>query len=353
MCRDGTETYRVRFRNNGASSSVTFNTPEEAHEFAGMINKWGPKRALEFIKQPTEPRRIASGATVSECVKDYIELRANPNTRTVYTRRLETRIQPALGKTRIGSLTHEDVQRWINRQEGGTATLKRDYHLLSGALAAAVSRREIPVNPASGVKIPRRPANKKRAALTPPFTREEYELIRKAMHPRYQVLVEFLAETGCRLGEATALTPADVNLDKGTVHFNKSYSETPGGIFELGMTKTEMSDRIIRVGQALLEKLDLTGEFIFTTQTGGPVKGGAFRTAHWKKALKKSGLPAHRYGHPHDLRHAHATWLLDAGVPLHAIQKRLGHGNVMTTLRMYGHAATDAEDRILAALEGL
>jgi integrase len=45
--------------------------------------------------------------------------------------------------------------------------------------------------------------------------------------------------------------------------------------------------------------------------------------------------------------------LLDAGRSLPAIQKRLGHADVMTTLDMYGHPATDSEDRILAALDDL
>jgi integrase len=45
--------------------------------------------------------------------------------------------------------------------------------------------------------------------------------------------------------------------------------------------------------------------------------------------------------------------LLDAGVSLPAIQKRLGHAEVMTTLGMYRYPATDSEDRILAALDDL
>jgi integrase len=45
--------------------------------------------------------------------------------------------------------------------------------------------------------------------------------------------------------------------------------------------------------------------------------------------------------------------MLDAGVSLRAIQKRLGHADVMTMLGMYGHPATDSEDWILAALEDL
>ena len=347
-CKDGTETWRVRFRNNGASSSVTFPTQDGAEQFGQMVDRWGPRRALEIIHQPTEPKHIASGATVTECVTDYISLKPNRGTRDAYTGWFRSGIEPALGEVRINQLRDTDVQRWVNAQEGSTGTIRRNHKLLSAALNDAVKRGDIRVNPATGAKIPRRPRNTDRAPLTPPFTRGEFELIRKSMHPHYQLLVEFLAETGCRFGEAAALTPADVNLDKGTVHFNKSYSPA-GNTYAIGNTKTEESDRIIRVKQSLLERLP-AGRYIFTTQSGDPVKGNAFRAWHWKNALDEAGLPEHRHGHPHDLRHAHATWLLDAGISLPAIQKRLGHAKVMTTLAMYGHPGTDSEDRILAAL---
>jgi integrase len=251
---------------------------------------------------------------------------------------------------RINQLEHDEIQRWLNAQEGSTATIRRNHRLLSAALNEAVRRDEIRANPAAGVRIPRRPRNTKRAPLTPPFTRDEYELIRASITPRYQVLVEFLGETGCRFGEAAALTPADVNLSASKVHFSKTYSWQAGG-YTARPPKTEESDRVIRVGRSLLEGLDLSGRFVFTTQAGEPVKDNSFRSYHWQQAL--NSLPPHRRGHPHDLRHAHACWLLDAGVPIHAVQKRLGHRNVMMTLSMYGHAPTDGEDRILDVLESL
>lgn len=330
---------------------MTFPTGDEAEQFAQMVDRWGVARALEFINQPTEPRHIGGGVTVADCVTGYIELKPNHNTRATYTRTFKTAIEPALGQSRIGRLQREDIQRWLNNQGGATATLRRNHRLLSGALGEAVRRGEIISNPATGVAIPRRPRNELRAALAPPFTRGECELIRKAMNHRYQLLVEFLIETGCRFGEAAALTPANINLATGTVHFNHSYSPGAHGVYALGGTKTERSERTIRVKQSLLERLDLSGEYLFTTLTGSRVKGNAFRSAHWSKALKNSGLPKHRHGHPHDIRHAHATWLLDAGISLPAIQKRLGHASAMTTLGMYGHPGVDNEERILSALD--
>lgn len=56
----------------------------------------------------------------------------------------------------------------------------------------------------------------------------------------------------------------------------------------------------------------------------------------------------------HDLRHTHVSWLIAAGVPLPAIQRRLGHESITTTIDRYGHlapelhqAAADAADRAL------
>ena len=42
----------------------------------------------------------------------------------------------------------------------------------------------------------------------------------------------------------------------------------------------------------------------------------------WRPALQRAGL---EWLHWHDLRHAHATWLLAAGVPARSVMKRLGH----------------------------
>jgi hypothetical protein len=56
----------------------------------------------------------------------------------------------------------------------------------------------------------------------------------------------------------------------------------------------------------------------------------------------------------HDLRHLHATVLIDAGVPVTTVAARLGHARMSTTLDVYAHAvrASDgiAADAFLDAL---
>lgn len=355
IATDGAETWRVRFRQEGRSRSKTCTDQAGAEYFAGLVNQFGPERALTMVNQSTEIRQLASGPTVTECVERYISMRPNPATRTTYTRWLNKHIVPALGGTRINQLTHEDVKLWINGQDDLTPnSILRNRTLLSGALTEAVNRREISANPALKARVPRRTRNRneKRKPLMPPLTREEYALIRKAVYTdSYRVMVEFLAETGCRFGEAAALTPADINLNTGTVRFCNSYSFQPDvSTYVIGPTKTAESERVIAVKQSLLEKLDLSGEYVFTNQDGLPVKNNTFRTGPWRHALKQSGLPEHRWPHPHDLRHAHVCWLLEAGITLPAIQKRVGHADVRTTLGMYSHAMANSDELILSAL---
>lgn len=60
----------------------------------------------------------------------------------------------------------------------------------------------------------------------------------------------------------------------------------------------------------------------------------------WRPATERAGL---EWLHFHDLRHAHATWLLAAGVPVRSVQKRLGHKNLATT-EIYLGELIDVED---------
>ena len=50
----------------------------------------------------------------------------------------------------------------------------------------------------------------------------------------------------------------------------------------------------------------------------------------------------------HDLRHAHASWLLAGGADLKTVMDRLGHTQISTTQR-YLHALTSADDTALEA----
>ena len=47
----------------------------------------------------------------------------------------------------------------------------------------------------------------------------------------------------------------------------------------------------------------------------------------------------------HDLRHTHATVLLQAGEPVHVVSQRLGHASVVVTLAVYAHVLPGDQKR--------
>jgi integrase len=72
----------------------------------------------------------------------------------------------------------------------------------------------------------------------------------------------------------------------------------------------------------------------------------------WQPACKTASLTDPRPT-MHDLRHTHAAYLIDHGVPLPEIQYRLGHEDISTTVGTYGYRMKRADATVLTALDGL
>ncbi|MCU1697340.1 MAG: hypothetical protein JWR34_3403 [Mycobacterium sp.] len=209
--------------------------------------------------------------------------------------------------------------------------------------------RHIPFDPAAGQRLPET-VKQDMVALTP----EKFARLLAEVTEYWRPLVEFLVASGCRWGEATALSPSDVNRPKGTVRINKAWKRTyDDGIgCEIGVPKTKRSIRTINISEAVLDKLDYTGEFLFTNRAGRPVRGNGFHDRVWSPAVERAKLdPKPRI---HDLRHSCATWMVLAGVPLPVVQSHLGHERIDTTISLYSHvdrkSGEAAADVIAAAL---
>ncbi len=87
-----------------------------------------------------------------------------------------------------------------------------------------------------------------------------------------------------------------------------------------------------------------------TAATDGHIPADWFRNHIWKPALTKADLEiAVRI---HDLRHAHASWLLAGGADLQVVKERLGHADIATTAR-YLHTLPDADETALDALSNI
>jgi integrase len=177
------------------------------------------------------------------------------------------------------------------------------------------------------------------------------------MRPPAGDLIRFLAYTGVRWGEATALRCGDVDLADKRIHVRRTHVELSGRL----MTGTPKSNRtrqvpIVRPLAPLLEELiagrDPT-DLVFTTANGLPWRSSNFRRdGAWTAATQVVGVSGFRI---HDLRHTAASLMIASGASVVDVASVLGHASSHTTLTAYAHLIggrlDDVSDRLTAAIQ--
>jgi integrase len=183
-------------------------------------------------------------------------------------------------------------------------------------------------------------------------------------------LVE-LPVAGCRLGEALGLRWKDVDHARGELHFTQTVGRLDGRDL-WGGTKNESSDRTFPLtggvrsalaAQKSAQDLGLTGAppsllivdgkphgpLVFTAIDGGALSP-SYVTHHFQKLLAAAGIERLRV---HDLRHANASALRDAGVPVEEISRLLGHSSVAVTQAIYIHLFDESKLAAASKLDHL
>lgn len=175
------------------------------------------------------------------------------------------------------------------------------------------------------------------------WTPGEFEkFITNIKEPEYHAFFSFLFWTGCRRGEAIALQIKDVGNKLVGIKYSQT-NQKDG----LKPTKTkqvrniQLDDILWREIEPLLSKQT---PYVF----GGP-KGLSPKSIErrWKKYTQMSGL---EYIRIHDLRHSHATWLINNGVNIVAVSKRLGHSKIEQTLKTYTHLLESTDQNMMDKL---
>lgn len=166
------------------------------------------------------------------------------------------------------------------------------------------------------------------------------------MHQSYSDFVMLAALLAARSSEVSGLRVGDVDFAKNLVVIRRQVFPGKGGL----VTKPTKSRKERRVPileplRPVLERLT-GGKEPEESLLVGP-KGGYLTTATVRDATNWDGIVA-KLGLPdlirHGLRHTGATWMADAGIPLHVLQDILGHASMETT-RGYLHP----DDRHLAS----
>jgi integrase len=263
----------------------------------------------------------------------------------------------------MGKILPSEIQRWVTTASatedgnGLSAASVRKYHtMLHSVFERALRDRVVTFNPCAHTELPK-VIKKKTRTLNP----EEYVAILASLPAQHRLLVETAINTGLRWAELIALKPRHLDLIKRTLSVEETVVEvsiknSPTGARML--TKPYPKDNEARTMALPEDLVDQLADWIaarrlgpddllFATREGTPISRNTFRTRIWRPAIKASGVDFDV--RVHDLRHAHASWLLAGGSDLKSVMDRMGHAQITTTQK-YLHVLPDADAKNLDAL---
>lgn len=405
--KDGSATYQVRWLQGGRGGSwedEKFGDEDSAEDFKKLVDAHGQQwphgwtKGLGFVEPDTSPDDVP----FLEWAHRYVDrlTGVDARTRTDYKRDIDKHFAgiphkgPDGAERRLGGLLHtrrdgetteatlcnitqDDVTDWVRAQEDGvrdpndaTLWLRKkaspksiaNRHGLLFCIFQAALETEQPrrtTNPCTKTSLPRSDDHTEEEMTF--LEREEYTRISaelRAFDPNAADLLDFLVGTGLRWGEATALQTRDVNLRQKTVNIQRAWKRQDDNTFEIGPPKTRKARRVIALNdtQMAMVRRQIAGrgpeDWIFRGGLGKAWRHSNFYHRKWERALKaatEKGLT--KRPRLHDLRHTHVSWLIAANIPLPAIQARLGHESITTTVDRYGHLVRALDGEITAAIE--
>jgi integrase len=278
-------------------------------------------------------------------------------THYAYETIVRTRIVPALGTVPLAALNALTLSRFYRTlgERYAPTTVTSTHTCLRAALKQAVRWRLISRAPTDDVTLA---VGKAKVKVV--WTAEE---ARRFLASNDDALFRFLLDSLCRLGEALALTWADLDLDAGIVTINatrtvdgEGKSHTRVGTKAGNARRIELmpettaalrSHRTLQLEQRLrVGPLWHDDDLVFERGDGRHWHPDSIRT-ELRRACQAAGVPVLT---PHGLRHTGATIAVAQGVPLHAVMRRLGHSNIGLTSSLYAHASPEADHQVAEAL---
>lgn len=311
--------------------------------------------------------RLERKGTVSELVDEWMTDRrrnVSPTTLPNYERIAKV-IDARFGRMQRADLNARTLDRWYGEllDAGMSPASIGKYHSVMRAMLRRGARWEMVDKVAT---FNATPPKTHRYKAQPPTVLAAEAVICKATGDLVTAL-RFIQLTGLRRGELCGLAWPDVAGDRLTVQ-RTAYDKRGGGVAIKDVPKGGES-RVIALSTLELAVLadqwshleQLTAKLGTAANPLGPIwadlradpegrvpRRPGWLSLRWRQLCKKEGATGIRL---HDLRHMNATTLLDAGVPITTVSKRLGHSRTSTTTDIYGHGTDVGEAQAVAAIE--
>ena len=310
--------------------------------------------------------------TVQQLFEEYIRHKKNEVRTTTLEKSksiLEREVLPKLGGTSLEKLNLPVLQSWkseIADRKLSVTSKKNIYGEFRTMLNYAVKMEYIPRNPLNLI------GNFKEVYFEKPqdklhyYTPEQFKLYiaqackdcRSLNDWGFYVFFNIAFYTGMRKGEINALKWSDI--EGNVIHVRRSVAQKIKGkkIVETP-PKNKTSYRDVQIPSVLIQILKEHKDRHKTAKgfsedfrvCGGPSCLGD--TAISNKNISfatQAGLPVIRI---HDFRHSHASLLVNHGINIQEVARRLGHSKVEITWNTYSHLYPKEEDRALEVLESL
>jgi len=350
------------------SEQKTWSVRIQASKFKMSIRSFHKK---VFRHRYKETQADVSNITLEEYLADWIgSIHESRSSRTIqlYTGTIQKQINPLIGDLDLSQLHSEILQTFFNhlQHQAGLSlhTINFTHSVLKAALNQAKRLGLLVRNPCDFISVP------KNGSIEMGFF-DEYQarwFLQTAlnMNDRFYPLYYLAIHTGMRMAELLGLKWLDVDWHRKTIRVQRQVLHPPGGGFIFAPLKSKQSRRTLLLATKSISRLkeqhnmvtEMANKYgskwtdldlIFPSQVGTPVARSNLRRCFYR-TLKASGLPRIRF---HDLRHTSATLLLNNGVPVLIVSKRLGHSKPSTTMDVYGHVMPGKQEEAARLLDKL
>ena len=283
---------------------------------------------------------------------------------------VDNQISPGLGQVRLQKLTTLDIERWhasllVGGRKGGergvsTRTIRHAHTLLNLALAEAMKHGLVVRNVTAMQSPPKVDADE--VQIVGPDRLKEL-LARLNGHPLYPKAALALF-AGLRRSEVMALNWRNIDFDRKVLQVRAALEETRAHGIRVKPPKSKAGRRDIAMPDILVDalrahrqaQLELrlqlglgrpNGDNLLFPNIDGGLTSPQQLSSQWFVFAKSIGMGDVTF---HALRHTHVAQLIDAGVDVTMIAKRLGHARASTTLNHYGHLFRSTDDKAAAAI---
>ena len=298
----------------------------------------------QFAKDPT--------ISFSELYRRYMEhteARVRKSTLSSKKCLIQKHILPYFKNFKIADITAADVARWQTDMINNSGMSDTSLRVLNGQLSAIFN---YAVNYAGLSKSPCRDTMGSTKAKNVDFwTPEEYGQFIATLKNNilYYTLFEVLYYCGLRIGEAMALTIADIDFERSTISVNKTRYDIKGGAVT-NPPKTRKSERLVTMPDFLTDELREYIRHIYHPAPDTRLFDICCASARHTLKLysQAAGVKQIRL---HDLRHSHASMLINLGANPVLVADRLGHENPEITLKTYSHLFPSTQADIVGKIK--